>query len=288
MSDTLIELAPNHKRGLTLRRPVMNAAGTLGFAGEARGLADLAGLGAFVTSPFTWAPRTPAAPPNAIALPPGADSSGGVLIHTGLPNPGVRRALARFGREWRRDFARLGVPVIVHLAATSVVDVARSLEWLEREDGVSGLELGLRDDVKLETMVSLIRAARGGPPLVVRLPVLRAAELCVAAVEAGVDALTVGAPARLTVEVEGRAITGRVYGPDQLPAALEAVRAVLAATTAAPVPVVGAGGVFSVDGARAMLEAGASAVQVDAALWQGPGILLDLAVLTPSEASSES
>lgn len=260
----MLELAPRHKQGLALERPVMNAAGVLGFAGEYRGVVDPAHLGAFVTNPLTLNPRTPAHGPNAVELP------HGVLIHTGLPNPGVRRALKRYDAEWRR----MGVPVIVHLAATSAAEVALAVEYLERAQGVSGLELGMRDDVSAGETGRLVRAALGALPLLVRLPMARAAELAPAAAQAGANALVVAAPPRLTVTHQERAVTGRHYGPELFAPALEALAAV--AALALGVPLVGAGGVFSQENARTMLEAGAVAVQVDAMVWRAPGKLVNL------------
>jgi dihydroorotate dehydrogenase (NAD+) catalytic subunit len=257
----MIELAPNHKRGLVLRAPVMNAAGVLGFANEYRGLIDLAALGAFVTNPITFHARTPATPPSALAI------HDGLLIHTGLPNPGLRAAL----RRYRRDWLRLGVPVIAHFAATTLDDVRRGRDWLERDDSVSGVELGLRDDVAAGEMEALIRAARGGQPLLVRLPLLRATELAQAAVRAGADCLVVGAPPRLAVESEVRSITGRVYGPAQFTPVLEAVRAVAALDLG--LPLIAAGGVYSIEDVQEMLSAGAVAVQLDAVLWRDPGLI---------------
>ena len=295
----MIELAPHHKRGLALANPVMNASGLLGFAEEYRGLVDFTRLGAFVTNAVTARPRTSAHPPNAIPLP------NGVLIHTGLPNPGVRAAVRRYDREWQR----LGPPVVVHLAATTPRDVQRSVEHLDRAEGVSGIELGLRDDISVEAMEHSIRAALGGPPLIVRLPILRAAELCEAAARAGADALTVGAPVRTSPpstslrtgpgplreaplwgsiangngegesqdEAGKQKWRGRFYGPECFPVALEAVRAVVGAMHASPLPIVGAGGISSVEDARAMLAAGAAAVQVDAAVWIEPRLFTQLA-----------
>jgi dihydroorotate dehydrogenase (NAD+) catalytic subunit len=278
----MLDLAPRHKRGLALANPVMNASGILGFADEYRGLMDFARLGAFVSGAFTFHPRSPAPPPNVVLFP------NGVLIHTGLPNPGVRAAIRRYDREWQR----LGPPVIAHLAATTPEDVARSVELLDRAEGVSGIELGLRDDVSTAEMEHAVRAAVGGPPLMVRLPLLRAAELCKAAARAGADALTVGAPMRTSPPVplsisqsarngEGELQDkgdkpkrmGRFYGPESFPVALEAVRAVVGAMRASPLPIIGAGGIFSVENARAMLDAGAAAVQVDAAVWVDPVFL---------------
>jgi dihydroorotate dehydrogenase (NAD+) catalytic subunit len=289
----MIDLAPRHKRGLALAHPVMNASGILGFADEYRGLIDFARLGAFVTNALTFHPRSPAHPPNAIPLP------DGVLIHTGLPNPGVRAAIRRYDREWQR----LGPPVIAHLAATRPEDVARSVELLDRAEGVSGIELGLRDDVSTTEMEHAVRAAMGGPPLIVRLPLLRAAELCEAAARAGADALTVGAPMRASPptsppgplsqlhpewseaqskdarlgegELQDKGDKakwmGRFYGPECFVVALEAVRAVTGKNPG--LPIVAAGGIFSVENVRAMLDAGAAAVQVDAAVWVEPRVL---------------
>jgi dihydroorotate dehydrogenase len=272
-----VELAPSHKRGLSLARPVMNASGVLGFAGEHRGLVDFTCLGVFVTNALTATPRTAAHPPNIVQL------ESGVLIHTGLPNPGVNGALRRYGRMWQR----LGPPVIVHLAATTPADVRRSVAQIERVEAVSGIELGLRDEVAADEATALVRAALGGLPLIVRLPVLRARELCEAAVRSGADALTVGAPPRGAISLpgplstgEGKAatVTGRLYSPDNFPAALEAVQQVLEATRETPVPVIGAGGIYAVENALAMLETGAVAVQVDGAVWREPQIFGRLAL----------
>ena len=260
----MIELAPRHKHGLTLASPVMNAAGILGFAHEYRGVVDLGRLGAFVTNPLTYKPRTPAHPPNAVPLPEA------LLIHTGLPNPGVRQALRRWDKEWRR----LGVPVIVHLAATSPAETVHSLDMIEKAQAVAGIELGLRDDVSPFETGQLVRAALGGPPLLVRLPLARAPELAGAASQAGADALTIAAPPRAEALFEGHNVTGRVYGPGCLAEALAAVRAVAALNLGRPI--VGAGGIYSVEAAQAMLEAGAVAVQLDAVVWTRPQVVEEM------------
>jgi dihydroorotate dehydrogenase (NAD+) catalytic subunit len=265
-----IELAPHHKRGLHLVNPVMNAAGVLGFAAVYRRLVDFSALGAFVTNALTATPRTPARPPNAVELPEG------VVLHTGLPNPGVAAALRHYAREWRR-LGALGVPVIVHLAATTPAEVRRGVERLEREEAVSGLELGLRDEVGAAEAVQLVRAAMGNVPLLVQVPFGRAPELAGALAQAGADALVVGAPPRVAVEAGEHAlrVTGRRYSPADFAEALAAVEAAIGTVRA--VPVVGAGGIWAAEQARAMLAAGAVAVQVDGALWRDPGWLARLA-----------
>jgi dihydroorotate dehydrogenase (NAD+) catalytic subunit len=260
----MIDLAPKHKHGLSLASPVMNAAGVLGFAREYRGVLDRTHLAAFVTNPLTYKPRTPAHPPNAVQLP------DGLLVHTGLPNPGVRQAL----RRWDKDWQRLGVPVIAHLAATTPAETVHSLDLIERAQGIAGIELGLRDDISAFEVGQMVRAALGGPPLLVRVPLTHAPELAAAAAQAGADALTVAAPPRVETLVEAQSVRGRLYGPGCLAGALDAVRAVAALNLG--LPIVGAGGIYSIEGAQAMLEAGAASVQLDAAIWTRPQIVEEM------------
>ena len=87
-----IELAPNHKTGMTLANPVMPAAGCFGFGTEFADLLDITGLGAIVVGPFTARPRRGAEPPRAVPL---AD---GVLVHTALANRAGHVAGAAMGR----------------------------------------------------------------------------------------------------------------------------------------------------------------------------------------------
>ncbi len=286
----MIELAPYHKRGLALHTPWLNTAGVLGLAEEYRGLLAYERLGAFITNPLTYQPRTPAAPPNAVAL------AEGWLIHTGLPDAGLRQTVRRYARQWER----LGTPVIVHLAATTRDEMRRSVEVLEREERVVGVEAGFRESVTAGEVTALLRALRGPAPVLARLPAGRAAALLPAALAGGADALTVSAPPRRTVTLEapaaapppvadpsppaappsgeaapreasGRTVTGRYFGRDVFATALAEVCEVLA--LAPDVPVVAAGGVFSLAQAQAMLAAGAVAVQLDAVLWEDPSRL---------------
>ena len=264
-----VELAPHHKRGLHLANPVMNAAGVMGFAAEYRRLVDFGALGAFVTNALTATARTPARPPNVVELP------DGLVIHTGLPNPGVRAALRRYAHEWRR-LGALGVPVVVHLAATTPGEVRRSVERLEREEAVSGLELGLREDVSAAEAAPLVRAAVGNLPLMVQVPFGRAPELVQTIIQAGADAVVASALPRVSVEAAGQTVTGRRYSPVDFAEALAALQ-VGVVEAAGAVPVVGSGGIWGLEQARATLAAGASAVQIDGAVWRDPGLLRRLA-----------
>jgi len=271
---TVIDLAPNHKVGLTLANPVMPAAGCFGFGTEYTRLVEVEALGALVVGPVTARPRRGAKPPRTLPLPLSPGGLGGVLLHTGLANPGIAAVVRRYGRAW----ARSPVPVIVHVAGTSPDEAASCCRRLSGVEAVSGIELGLPDTADGPDVIAIIQAAHAAAsqPLIVRLPLTNADALCEAAVEAGADTLTVAAPPRGTVwhAPSDRFVTGRLYGPFVLPLAQHALRRV---AELAPVPLIGCGGIHNVEDALAFLRAGAMAVQVDGALWHDPASLVRIA-----------
>lgn len=237
--------------------PLMNAAGTLGFAPEAHGPVDLAFLGAFVTNPVSLGRRTPAHGKRFLPFP------GGFLLHTGFPNPGLNTVIWRCAERW----ARSSKPVIVNLLANKLDEVAQMSRRLEVLDGVMGIELGLPKGADREAVVALTQAACGELPVIVRLPLEQAANLAQAAVEAGAAAVSLGAPRGVLLGPQGEMVQGRLYGPGIFPLALTAVQAI----AQSGVLVIGAGGVYHQSQVEAMLKAGALAVQLDSVLWRGGG-----------------
>jgi len=246
------------KYDLVFANPLMNAAGTLGFAPASHDTQALSGLGAFVTDPLSLGARTPAHGPRCLPYP------GGFLLHTGYPNPGLNTALRRHAARW----ARASQPVIVHLLVQKVEDLSWMLPRLERLEGLGGLEVGLPPEVDASAAVAFARAAAGELPVIVRLPFEQAVQLAPAVVEAGAAAISLSPP-RGTLLVANKSgsphlVEGRLYGPSVYPLALAAVRAI----TARGLPVIGAGGIYTVEQARAMLASGALAVQLDGIIWK--------------------
>ncbi|MCZ7541920.1 MAG: HisA/HisF-related TIM barrel protein [Anaerolineae bacterium] len=260
----MIQLTRTGKNPLVIENPVMPAAGTFGFDGAAyRDLLDLTKLGALVTNPVTWRPRRVAHGTRVVPLP------AGVLVHTGLPNPGMKRTIARYRARWARSLA----PVIVHVVATSPAEVGLCVAALEGCEGVAGIEIGLHDQATPDDIAAILDAARESTlPALVRVPLYSAVESARAAAEAGAGGLVVAAPPRGTARdpESGQLVGGRVYGP-WLKA--QALRAVGQIARLVDVPVIGCGGIHSADDARDFLEAGAVAVQVDTATWVQPRLL---------------
>jgi dihydroorotate dehydrogenase (NAD+) catalytic subunit len=272
--EGVIELAPNHKVGLALTNPVMPAAGCFGLGTEYARLVEVQALGAVVVGPITASPRRGAEPPRTLPLLPSWGETGGILLHTGLANPGVAAVVHRYARAW----AHSPVPVIVHVAGTSPGEAASCCQQLSGVEAVAGIELGLPHTTIPDDATAAVRAARtaASQPLIVRLPLTSAAALCEAAVEAGADALTVAAPPRGTVwyAASGRFVTGRLYGRFVHPLALHALHRV---AELAPVPLIGCGGIHSAEDGLAFLRAGATAIQVSGALWRDPACLARIA-----------
>ena len=261
----VVEIARPGKTSLLLSTPVMPAAGTVGFGDNYRRLIDYEKLGAIITNPVTIERWNPASGTRIVPLP------GGILVHTGLPNPGLKRVIQQNRQVW----ARLPIPVLLHLVGTSARQMKHAGALLEDLDEIAGIELGLDDDIDEDEAFRLVSAAAAiEKPLLVRLPFYEAYQLAAAVVEAGADALVVSAAPRGTARDKhtGRLVSGRIYGPLVKPLVLRIVGR-LRRQVADEIPIIGAGGIHSPQDARDYIEAGAVAVQVDTATWAQPKML---------------
>jgi dihydroorotate dehydrogenase (NAD+) catalytic subunit len=258
------------KADLFFEKPIMNAAGTLGFYPNPKGPVDISDFGAFVTNPISKGPRSPANGERYLSF------SGGFLLHTGLPNPGLSQAIRRYGKRWSRS----SVPVIVHLLAVEPDSLTRMVERLENTDGVMGVELGLPPEIDPATAFTFTQAALGELPIIVRLPMEQSEDIALATMDAGASAVSLGMPRGMLIPhplsptSTGRktgGVQGRLYGPSIFPLALKTVERL----AGLGVPVIGAGGIYKNEDAYAMMEMGAFAIQLDAVLWKN-GIKLEI------------
>lgn len=247
---------------LDLPSPWLNAAGMLGFAPPAQAWNWPHPQGAFITNPISLKARQPAERRALIPYP------GGVLLHSGLPNPGLRRVLRQFAPIWGRS----NLPVWPHLFGEppEIAEMARILEEVE---GVAALEISIPLEAARQEAVALLQAAQGELPLIACLPLqLVHADWLSDLGFAGASALHLDAPRGILPSgsmpsgsmPSGSLVRGRLYGAGLLPQALEGLQA--AQKTGLPV-LVGGGIETPADGER-LLAAGAFAVVVDLALWK--------------------
>ena len=247
------------KRDLYFSKPLMNAAGSLGFVPDGRAGIPLDSFGAFVTNPFSLRPRKPAAQPEVIEYP------GGFLLHSGLPNPGFNAGIKRYASRWDKS----GIPVIVHLMADRPEETQRMVQMLEMQENVMAAELGFAPLLANDIILLTLEMCLGELPLIFSLPVEQVLSLGPRLIQAGAQAISISAPRGAMPENKGKGsgdkvvTTGRLYGPSLFPRGLETVYS----AAKLGLPIIGAGGVWTKENAEAMLSAGALAVQVDAALW---------------------
>lgn len=249
MDDLTIDFS-KPKYDLDISPPLMNAAGSLGFYPEPRGLGIASQLGAFITNPISLRVRTPANSRTCQVYP------GGLLLHSGYPNPGLRRSIRRYAQRW----ARSRLPVIIHLLVDRAESVPEMVAQLEDLEGVMGIELGLPPDASPELAVNLVQAAVGELPLIVRV---RTGELAGSLAESPISAISLAPPRGAMRDAEGEIVRGRLFGPAVFPLALASVQEAVESG----VPVIAAGGIYEPAQVEAFLEAGAIAVQLDAVLW---------------------
>ncbi len=255
-----VELAPGHKWDLALANPVMAASGALGYGSPWPDLVDPSTLGAVVTDPVSLRPRRGAPPPRALERPEG------FVLRTGGANPGIERVLALNARRWEQ----LCTPVIVHVLAADPAEMANLMDRLE-DSPAAGVEIDVGPFQGLEVLRA---ACTGSLPVLARVPLSGAPDWALQAVRAGACALVVASPPESVAPGPSGLMRGEWHSRALLPLILAALEAVREAVT---VPLVGSGGVHSSDDARAVLELGADAVQLDDILFLDPSQAIDIA-----------
>lgn len=263
----MIELAPQHKIGLSLTSPVMIASGCAGYGPAYQPLLDLSAFGAIVTNPITLRPRHGAKQPRLVETP------GGFILNTGEQNPGVKKVIQQYQKSW----AHLNVPIIAHLPADEADDLlrtARALAYLETPQGqnlIAAIELGLPPSARPHDIARWIHAVREGSPLplLAKLPLGAPLEMVDAAADAYADALVIGSPPLGAAQVSpaGSVVTGHLYGPVLHNLALRDLQIV---KSWLDLPLVAVGGIHSPAEAQAFLNVGAAAVQLDSLLFIEP------------------
>lgn len=244
---------------VTLDSPWMNAAGMLGFAPSALSAARWqapAEMGAFVTNPISLAARSPAADRGLLPF------SGGVLMHSGLTNPGLRRVIQRYGERW----AQSNLSIWPHLIGSDPDEIHQMVRRLEGMEGVSAVEIGIPPEARGAAALAFIEAAFGELPVVAHLPLTAAGEPWLEKLaDAGASAVSLGGPRGALLADTGRPVGGRLYGPALFPQIMAAVQH----ARRWGLPVIAGAGIYRSQDVQALRDAGAWAVQLDTVLWRG-------------------
>jgi dihydroorotate dehydrogenase (NAD+) catalytic subunit len=216
-----------------------------------------------------------------------ADIPAGLLVGIGLQQPGLEQVLERYGSAW----ARWPVPVIVNLGGASAGELADGARRLDGVPGVAGIELNLSSGggnrvfaLDAPSTASAVAAVRRATelPLIAKLTAAAGDVRAVAkaAEDAGADAISaINTLPGLAVAADraGPAL-GSTYGGISGPA-LKAValRVVYEVVQAVDIPVIGIGGVATIDDVLDLLAVGAVAVGVGVAALADPMLPVRLA-----------
>jgi dihydroorotate dehydrogenase (NAD+) catalytic subunit len=250
------------KRDFTIRSPLTNAAGFLGWSDEGRSWLDLSRLGAMITNPVSLTPRSPAKGPRLLNF------SGGFLLHTGHPNPGVSEIVRRHSLRW----LKMASPVIVHILVQSPDEAAQLTQRLAEAEGVSGIEINVSEQHVVE-VESFVRASiEGQLPVIAQVQLGSGAYVAQAAVQGGAAAISIGPPRGTLPASNWGVVQGRLYGRSVFPYALRYLERLV---DFVEVPIISGGGIYTRDQVRVMLDAGATTVQFDAVLWTAPERVLN-------------
>jgi hypothetical protein len=243
----MIDLAPHNPNGLLLRSPVIVAPG----CDSALSRDELLVVGAVATrTAMLHSPR--------IGIVRWSSSPAGVVFER-LPTVDLR-TLLRESRRWTRSPA----PILLSLYGTAD-ELSEMVAQLEAVEGIAGLLLEV-NEVGIDTAVATVRA-QTMLPLLTLLPHGPTIELFAAeAVAAGADALVL-CSYPLVTGVSEVPFEGLLVGPALAPVTLQALRQVKASVD---VPLVAIGGVADAELAQHYLQAGATAVMVDGALYGDP------------------
>lgn len=269
---------------LRLRNPVLVAAGTFGYGLEYRDWVDLTQIGAVVTKSLTLAPRMGNPPPRVVETP------AGMLNSIGLQNDGVDAFLV----ETLPRLREVGATVIVSVAGETIEEYVQVATKLSRAESIAALELnlscpnqargGMEFGVQPELTAQVVAAVRQATelPLIAKLSpnagdMVPSAQ---AAVDAGADILClINTVLGVAVDAHQQQFrlaskVGGLSGPAIKPIAqyhLWRVRHALPDT-----PLIGVGGISSVEDAVEFLLLGAHAIQVGTANYVQPTLAMEI------------
>ncbi len=264
----MLELAPDHKLGLSLDNPVMLAAGSIGYGEAVHREMELSRFGAVVVGPITRRSRGGSPRPRL------AETVGGFVRHMDVQNRGVSAAVKKFAPLW----SRIGCPVIAQIADASGAEAAGTARRLSTTDSCQGFELLCPPEATESEIAQLLEVCllESDLPALAKLPLTRAAALAPAVVAAGAAGVVIGSPPLgAAVRADGQALTGETFGPGVFPMMLAALLAVKALNL--PGSLIASGGIHTVEQAHHCLAVGADALQLDSLVWVEPAAAMALA-----------
>ncbi len=271
MADLSVNVA-----GVEFKNPIIPASGVFGYGREYEEFYPLSKLGGIATKGTTGTLRTGNLSPRI------AETPAGMLNSVGLQNPGIDT----FIEKELPNLLTKDTVILANIAGSTPEECAEVAAKLDQTD-VHMIELNIScPNVKqggaafgtsctsAEAVTAAVRKATSKPLLVKLSPnVTSIVEIAKAVESAGADALSmINTLLGMRIDVKTRRPilrnnVGGLSGPAILPVA---VRMIWQTANAVSIPIIGMGGVSTGEDAIELMMAGASAVQVGAAIFTDP------------------
>jgi dihydroorotate dehydrogenase (NAD+) catalytic subunit len=283
---TAVDLSVQLAR-LRLRNPILTASGTFGYAREVESLVDFRRLGGILPKTVTAEPRPGNAPWRTM------ETASGLLNSIGLDNDGLEAFIAHH----LPYLAELPTAVIVSIAGRTHDEFVAMARRLDGQPGVAAIELNIScpnvahgvdfgaDAGMCHRLVSDVRSSCSTPILAKLTPnVTRITDIAKAAADGGADAISlINTVLGMAIDWRKRRpmlgnVVGGLSGPAIKPIAL---RCVYQVAQAVKTPLVGIGGIATIDDVMEFLVAGASAVQIGTANYYDPTVTMKLVDALP-------
>jgi dihydroorotate dehydrogenase (NAD+) catalytic subunit len=270
--------------GLRLRNPILTASGCFGSGQEINRFFDVRRLGAVVVKSITAEPRP------GLPTPRMAETTGGMLNAIGLQNGGIDAWLEN-DLPW---LVANKVRTIASIAGKTVAEYRYLAERLRGQPGIVAIEANIscpnvedrgivfacREDATRDAITAVTRVA--SVPVFAKLTpdVTDIATIAATAQAAGATGVSViNTLLGMAIDVETMqpklgAVTGGLSGPAIKPIAVRAVHQIHRALP--DLPIIGMGGVRSVEDVVELVLAGASAVAVGTATFGNPLATLEI------------
>jgi dihydroorotate dehydrogenase (NAD+) catalytic subunit len=267
---------------LRLPNPILVASGTFGYAREMEGLVDLRRLGGILPKTITQEPRAGNAPWRTI------ETASGMLNSIGLDNDGIEAFIAHH----LPYLGGLGVPIIVSIAGRSHDEFVKMTTRLDGLAGIAAVELNIScpnvsggvdfgtDAGSCERLVADCRRATSSPIIAKLTPNVTSIPAIAKGAEAGgADAISlINTCLGMAIDWRRRRpmlgnVMGGLSGPAIKPIAL---RAVFQAAQTVKTPLIGIGGIATIDDVMEFFVAGASAVQLGTVNFYNPRAAMEV------------
>ena len=264
--------------GLELKNPIMTASGTYGYASEYNDFIDVSELGAVVTKAISLYPR---AGNKHLRI---TETKAGMINSIGLENVGIEK----FIEVKLPELTENNIEFVMNVAGSTLDEYVKVAKICD-ENNIKAIELNVScpnvkagclefgtDENSLYELVSAVKAVYNGFLIVKLTPNVTSIEkLGIAAQKAGANALSaINTLKGTSIKIDF--IKGKFYktivqgGYSGIGIKPVAVGAVSRLVKAVDIPVIGMGGIETLDDVLEFFAAGAEAVQVGTANFTHP------------------